>query len=134
MIDGEGHALITDFGLAKEGIFEKKLTNTVLGGGQSYLIPEVLQNLPYDKSVDLYLFGLLAYEIMVGKATYPCNEDEEVLKQKVLKTQYEMPTDLSDAACDLFKKCIVADRSKRPQVNKLKQHPFFAGIDFSLVE
>ena len=33
MIDQEGHALITDFGLAKEGIFEKKLTNTILGGG-----------------------------------------------------------------------------------------------------
>ena len=33
LLDADGNALLTDFGLAKEGIFEKKLTNTVLGGG-----------------------------------------------------------------------------------------------------
>jgi serine/threonine protein kinase len=71
LIDKDGHIKVTDFGLSKEGMFEKKLTSTMVGGGRSYQIPEVLQQAPYDKSVDLYLFGLLAYEIMTGTATFP---------------------------------------------------------------
>jgi serine/threonine protein kinase len=62
---------LTDFGLSKEGMFEKKLTNTMLGGGRSYQIPEVLNEAPYDKSVDMYLYGLLAYELIAGKPAYP---------------------------------------------------------------
>lgn len=36
LIDAEGHACLTDFGLSKEGMFEKKLASTILGGGASY--------------------------------------------------------------------------------------------------
>lgn len=36
LFDKDGHAKLTDFGLSKEGMFEKKLTNTMLGGGRSY--------------------------------------------------------------------------------------------------
>ncbi len=43
----------------------------MLGGGRSYQIPEVLSEAPYDKTVDLYLFGLLAYEMLTGSPTFP---------------------------------------------------------------
>ena len=33
LFDHEGHSCLTDFGLAKEGMFEKTLTMTMLGGG-----------------------------------------------------------------------------------------------------
>lgn len=36
LLDKDGHIKMTDFGLSKEGMFEKKLTNTMLGGGRSY--------------------------------------------------------------------------------------------------
>lgn len=66
LVDKNGHALLADFGLAKEGIFEHKMTKTFLGGGYSYQLPEALMNKPYNRSVDLYLFGILAYELMTG--------------------------------------------------------------------
>ena len=36
LLDKDGHCKLTDFGLSKEGMFEKKQTNTFLGGGRSY--------------------------------------------------------------------------------------------------
>jgi serine/threonine protein kinase len=36
LIDARGHACLSDFGLAKEGLFEQKQTDTMLGGGQTY--------------------------------------------------------------------------------------------------
>jgi serine/threonine protein kinase len=71
LIDAEGHACLADFGLSKEGMFEKKLASTILGGGASYQIPEVINELQYDKSVDLYLLGLLAYEMIEGTHCFP---------------------------------------------------------------
>jgi hypothetical protein len=59
------------------------------------LIPEVIKNIPYDKSVDLYLYGLLAYEMMTGQAAYPANENEEYLKKKILKSDFKNPRELS---------------------------------------
>ena len=36
LIDKQGHACLSDFGLAKQGLFEQKHTDTMLGGGQTY--------------------------------------------------------------------------------------------------
>ena len=36
LLDKDGHVKVTDFGLSKDGMFEKKLTSTMLGGGKSY--------------------------------------------------------------------------------------------------
>jgi len=33
LIDKSGHACLSDFGLAKQGLFEQKQTDTMLGGG-----------------------------------------------------------------------------------------------------
>ena len=84
LIDKEGHIKITDFGLSKEGMFEKKLTDTLLGGGKSYQIPEVIREVDYDKSVDIYLYGLLAYELLVGAHTYPTDLPD--LESKILRS------------------------------------------------
>ena len=36
LIDSQGHASLSDFGLAKQGLFEQKQTDTMLGGGATY--------------------------------------------------------------------------------------------------
>lgn len=49
----------------------------MLGGGITYQIPEVLQKKSYDKSVDLFLFGLLVYELLSGVPAFPFRDDSE---------------------------------------------------------
>jgi serine/threonine protein kinase len=58
----------------------------MLGGGRSYQIPEVINEQSYDKSVDLYLFGLLAYELLTGHPAYP--PDLPDLEGKILRQDY----------------------------------------------
>lgn len=83
--------MLTDFGLSKEGMFEKTLTQTMLGGGQSYQLPEVIREQPYEKSVDLYLLGLLAYEMVEGKTVFNPNQEQEALTNKIMNCEFEMP-------------------------------------------
>jgi serine/threonine protein kinase len=109
LLDKDGHAKLTDFGLSKEGMFEKKLTNTMLGGGRSYQIPEVIKEDPYEKSVDLYLFGLLAYEILAGKAAFPADTVSPDLENNIMASKYFIPSDFSPDAKDLIAKLIVAN-------------------------
>lgn len=52
----------------------------------SYQIPEVLNEQPYDKSVDLYLLGLFAYEMVEGKHCFQIGNDMEVLKEKIKRS------------------------------------------------
>jgi serine/threonine protein kinase len=67
LIDKDGHALLNDFGLAKEGMFKGKLAGTVLGGGVSYQVPEISSGEEYyTKAVDYFLLGLIAFELFSG--------------------------------------------------------------------
>jgi len=43
LLDKTGHAMLNDFGLAKEGMFREVLTGTIVGGGVAYQVPEISQ-------------------------------------------------------------------------------------------
>ena len=47
----------------------------MLGGGLTYQMPEVLAEKSYGKSVDLFLFGLLMYEMLTGLPAFPFHDD-----------------------------------------------------------
>jgi hypothetical protein len=59
--------------------------------------------------VDLYLFGLLAFEILTGRAAFPYTEEEEVLVEKIKRSDYEKPLHLTQECRDMIAKLIVAN-------------------------
>jgi protein-serine/threonine kinase len=65
VLDKNGHALLTDFGLSKQGVKLEDSTDTFCGTMQ-YLAPEILEGLGHGRSVDWYLFGTFLYEMIVG--------------------------------------------------------------------
>jgi serine/threonine protein kinase len=70
VLDDEGHARLTDFGLAKEGVSDLKDGAKSFCGSNAYLSPEMLKKQGHGKSVDIYLLGVLLYEMLVGKTPY----------------------------------------------------------------
>jgi serine/threonine protein kinase len=65
VLDYEGHAMLTDFGLSKEGVYDNKGAKSFCGS-IAYLAPEMLKRSGHGKSVDWYLLGVLFYEMLVG--------------------------------------------------------------------
>ena len=70
VIDKDGHALLTDFGLSKEGVFDGSRGAKSFCGSVAYLAPEMIRKAGHGKSVDWYLLGVLLYEMIVGQPPY----------------------------------------------------------------
>ncbi|XP_007936609.2 serine/threonine-protein kinase Sgk2 [Orycteropus afer afer] len=65
LLDCQGHVVLTDFGLCKEGVEPEETTSTFCGTPE-YLAPEVLRKEPYDRAVDWWCLGAVLYEMLHG--------------------------------------------------------------------
>ena len=75
VFDSTGHALLCDFGLAKEKVAGDSQAKSFCGS-PAYLAPEMLKRSGHGKSVDWYLLGVLLYEMLVGIPPYYSNNKE----------------------------------------------------------
>ena len=69
LVDAEGRARVTDFGIARAGASEITQTGSVLGTAQ-YLSPEQAQGLETTAPSDLYSVGVILYEALTGQVPF----------------------------------------------------------------
>ena len=72
VLDENGHAMLTDFGLSKQGV--KDNISRSFCGSLAYLAPEMLYRIGHTRMVDWYLLGVLLYELVIGATPYYSNK------------------------------------------------------------
>jgi eukaryotic-like serine/threonine-protein kinase len=69
IVDEEGNAKVTDFGIARRGASEMTETGSIMGTAQ-YLSPEQAQGHAVTASSDLYSIGVMLYEMLTGRLPF----------------------------------------------------------------
>ena len=134
VLDSEGHALLTDFGLSKEGVHSMARTQSFCGS-IGYFAPEMLRKETYNQTVDYYLLGVLLYEMLVGKLPF-YDFDVSIMLSKIVRTPVRIPASVSAQANHLLTGLLDKDPSTRlgaGGTNEIKAHPFFQAIDWEAV-
>ncbi len=65
ILDEEGRARVTDFGIARAGASDMTLTGSIMGTAQ-YLSPEQAQGYAVSAASDIYSVGVILYELLTG--------------------------------------------------------------------
>src|SRR5881296_773398 len=90
IFDEHGHAVVTDFGIAKAATGGSKLTGTGMSiGTPHYMSPEQARAQPLDGRSDIYSLGVVAYQCLTGSVPFD-GEDSFSIGYKYLME--ELPT------------------------------------------
>ena len=135
VIDKEGHALLTDFGLSREGVVGQEIAKSFCGS-IAYLAPEMLSRCGHGKAVDWYLLGVLFYELLVGVPPYFTGNQEQIFKN-IQKAELYIPPFISEKAKNLIKSLLKRNPKERlgskRDVEEIKEHEYFADVDWQKV-
>lgn len=132
LIDNNGYCTMIDLGFAKV-VVDKTYT---LCGTPEYLAPEIIMSKGHDKGVDYWSFGVLIFEMLVGRSPfYLYGTDQVSLFKRIVMVNYACPGEVNDDAKDLLKKLLTRRQALRlgslsGAHHDVREHPWFASLDF----
>jgi predicted Ser/Thr protein kinase len=98
LLNGDGRAKVTDFGIAREVDVEHGMTQTgAVLGTSHYLSPEQARGEQVDEKSDVYSLGAVLFELLTGEVPFPGDTFVSV----AMKHIHEPPRDVRELRLDI---------------------------------
>ncbi|KAA0026123.1 serine/threonine-protein kinase OXI1-like [Cucumis melo var. makuwa] len=100
-------------------------------GTEDYVAPEIVAGKGHDFAVDWWSLGVVLYEMLYGTTPFRGTNRKETFYRILTKS----PDLCGEATAlrDLIRKLLEKDPRKRMEVEEIKRHDFFKGIEWDMV-
>ena len=132
LLDCKGNASLADYGISKF-LKEGEKTKSFVGT-PDYVAPEIILQKGHNKTVDVWCFGIILYEMIYGIPPF-YNKQQNVMLNNIIKKNPTFPKmiEVSKEIEDLITKCLYKQPEKRIGANNIsliKDHPWFSSLNW----
>lgn len=127
ILDGQGRAKVTDFGIAQAGVSEITQTGSVMGTAH-YLPPEQAQGLEVTYSSDLYSIGVLLFEALTGRVPFEAESSVAVALKQVSEPP-PRPSSINPNVSPALDAVVLRALAKDPAQRFANAEAFTAALD-----
>ncbi|KAF0710134.1 Aste57867_5585 [Aphanomyces stellatus] len=114
LIDIDGDVKLCDFGLV--------CTKERTAGTPNYMPPELLAGKPFSKAVDVYMFGVLLWEMFARDVPFRGYDIDDIQRKVLNGDRPAIPTiDCPPACQDLIRQCWSGDPTRRPSFDVIER-------------
>ncbi len=132
IVDGEGKATVTDFGIARAGVSEITQAGSVMGTPH-YLSPEQAQGLEVTAVSDLYSVGVMLYEALTGQVPFEGDSAVAVAMKQVSQPP-QRPSSINPQVSPALDATVMRALEKEPGRRFQNADAFIAALDAALKE
>ncbi|HWC48733.1 MAG TPA: PASTA domain-containing protein [Solirubrobacterales bacterium] len=132
IVDEEGKAVVTDFGIARAGVSEITQTGSVMGTPQ-YLSPEQAQGFEVTGVSDLYSIGVILYEALTGRVPFEGESAVAVAMKQVAETP-QRPSSINPQVSPALDAVVMRALEKEPGNRFQSADAFIAALDQAMRE
>src|SRR3954451_134233 len=130
IVDEEGKAVVTDFGIARAGVSE--ITQTGSGKGTpQYLSPEQAQGEEVTPVSDLYSIGVMLYEALAGRGPFE-GESAVAVAMKQVSQAPQRPSSINPEVSPALDAVVMRALEKSPGDRFQNADAFIAALDNAL--
>ncbi|HWO83185.1 MAG TPA: PASTA domain-containing protein [Solirubrobacterales bacterium] len=130
IVDEEGKAVVTDFGIARAGISDITQTGSVMGTPQ-YLSPEQAQGFEVTPVSDLYSIGVILYEALTRRVPFEADSAVAVAMKQVSEVP-QRPSSINPAVSPALDAAVMRALEKEPGQRFQSADAFIAALDAAL--
>jgi beta-lactam-binding protein with PASTA domain len=126
ILDEEGRAKVTDFGIARAGASDMTLTGSIMGTAQ-YLSPEQAQGHAVTEASDLYAVGVVLYELLTGSVPFE-GESPVTVALKQVSVEPRPPSERNSEVSPALDAVVLKALAKDPAVRFSGADEFIAAL------
>jgi beta-lactam-binding protein with PASTA domain/predicted Ser/Thr protein kinase len=130
IVDAEGKATVTDFGIAHAGVSEITQAGSVLGTPH-YLSPEQAQGFEVTAVSDLYSIGVMLYEALTRRVPFEADSAVAIAMKQVSQAP-QRPSSINPQVSPALDAVVMRALEKEPGQRFQSADAFIAAIDAAL--